>query len=165
MWRLGLAHELLHNKARCIYTDPNLNSQRWNWHNESTLTFPFESDCSGTETSLNYFSDCSDPSDIDFYPGNTKTMLHNAYAKKLIIPKAQALHCDFVFFGPHADGDTPDHVVSLLQPGTMKNPLCFSMGSSRDPSADPLSVLLGIGAPTYVRNVTRNRNFVSRSRS
>ena len=50
----------------------------------------------------------------------------------------------------------PQHTAYALQPGTNKDPLFFNMGSTADPSIQPLSVLLGIGPPvTYFRIITR----------
>jgi hypothetical protein len=146
---------LLHNKKRCTYTE---GSERWEWLTKAPWSLPFEGDCSATATAVNYWGGAADPSDLNFAYGDTATILSHAQEAKLIIPQAELLPADFILFGA---GLKPVHIVSSLQLGTNANPLCFSMGSSNDPSIDSLKMLSSLGEPTFVRNVTRNRHLTS----
>lgn len=147
---LAIAYELLHNKNHCYYT---MGPNRWNWHHSTIPTFPFYSDCSGTVTAINYWAhNKNDPNGTGYAYGDTETILSHGETNRLILPKVKALHCDLVLFGR---GPKPDHVAMLLQNGTNRDPLCFSMGRQGDPSTVRLSVLMGLGIPTFVRNVTR----------
>ena len=149
---MQIAADMLHNKARCIYTE---SAQRWEWHAFPTPHYPFEGDCSSTVTAICYWAKGNDPSGVNWAYGDTTTMLAHAQAKKLIIPKDTLLHGDFILFG------LPEtvHVVMSMQDvggqSPKSNPICFSMGKQGDPSAVQLSDLLSLGTPTYVRNVTR----------
>jgi hypothetical protein len=146
---IAVAAELLHNHARCIYTE---SGERWEWHAFPTPHFPFESDCSGTVTAICYWAHGNDPSGVNFAYGDTTSILAHAQAKKLIIPKAKVLDGDLILFGLP---ETVHVVMSLQDTATKPNPLCFSMGKPGDPSVAPLSAFLPLGTPTYVRNVTR----------
>lgn len=149
---MHIASVLLHNKKRCIYTE---GPERWEWHAFTSPHFPYEGDCSSTVTAINFWARGNDPSDLDFAYGNTTTILAHAYEKKLIIQKSELLQGDFVLFGPGRLGQEPFHVVMAIQNNSTHNdPLCFSMGEQGDPSSVPLSVLMSIGDPTYVRNIT-----------
>jgi hypothetical protein len=149
---MRIATELLHNKNHCYYSEaPN----RWDWRRSNTLVFPFTSDCSGTATAIDFFAGCGDPNGVDFGYGDTETILNHAIARRLIIPKAKLLHGDWILFG---SGPKPDHVAMAFQDAAKySNPQCFSMGRQGDPSMVLLSVLMSIGKPTYVRNVTSAR--------
>jgi len=147
---IRIAWELLKNKDKAYYSEYD---NRWNWHNSKTPTFPFTSDCSGTVTAINYWAGGNDPNGLDFRAGYTGTILAHARENKLIIPRNAVLHGDLILFG---SGDVPVHVVMSMQNTFFhKNPLCFSMGKQGDPSLVLLSVLEGLGEPTFVRNVTR----------
>ena len=61
------------------------------------------------------------------------------------ITQAELLPGDIIVFGP--DGDV--HGVVCVEVGP--DPLCASMGRQGDPSLVPLSVLRGLGEPTFLR--------------
>lgn len=151
---LEIAHTMLNHRGSCHYTEgPN----RWDWHQHKVLTWPFYGDCSSTCTAIDWFAGCGDPNGLNFAWGDTATILAHAYRFRLGENKSDALPADWVLFGPNAPGAKPIHMAMLLQPGTVKDPVCFSMGETGDPHAVPLSVLTGIGFPSYVRNITRHR--------
>jgi hypothetical protein len=149
--QIQIAYELLHNKSHCFYSQgPN----RWSWHQDTTLKFPFYGDCSSTCAAIAFFAGGNDPSDVDFAYGNTKTVLLNAQSKKLILSKNQLLPADYALFG-WSDATTPAHMAFALQSGLNPNPFFFSMGEQGDPSIVSLKELLTIGPAIYVRNKTR----------
>jgi hypothetical protein len=149
---LKVAHEFLNNKARCNYTEEGI---RWAWRWQSTMVWPYFGDCSGTVTDICFRAKCNDPNGLNWSGGNTASILSHAKRNNLIVTRSKALTCDFVLFGMEPDGYTPKHVVMLLQPGTVNDPNCFSMGTQGDPSIVPLSILIeSIGAPIFVHNHT-----------
>lgn len=148
---LQVAHDLLNHHSACHYSEgPN----RWEWHNYPVPTFPFYGDCSSTLTAICYWGGITDPNDLEYRGGDTGTLLAHAKAANLIVPRSKFVAGDGVLLG--WDGSQPQHTAYALQPGTNKDPLFFNMGSTADPSIQPLSVLLGIGPPvTYFRIITR----------
>lgn len=149
---IAIAEQLLRNKKECFYSE---GGNRWEWHNYPNPHFPFTSDCSGTVTAIQYWSNIQDPNGTNFQYGNTATMLSFAEKEGLIIPREELLHGHFVLFGP---GPTPVHVVMSMQNIEIHpDPICFSMGRPGDPSLVPLSVLEGLGEPTFVYNHTMAR--------
>lgn len=148
---LKVAHDLILHKGACHYSEgPN----RWEWHNYSVPTFPFYGDCSSTFTAICFWGGIGDPNDLDYRAGDTGTLLAHAKAANLVITRRQMLAGDGVLLG--WDANQPQHVAYALQPGTVKDPQMFNMGGTSDPSIQPLSVLLGIGAPvTFFRVITR----------
>lgn len=150
---LSVAHVFLNHKAHCVYSE---GANRWDWHQKSDIDciWPYYGDCSSTVTAICYFAKGNDPNGLNFTGGNTATILSHAKNDGLIVDKARLLTCDFILFGMEPDGYTPKHVVMAMQPGTVADPICFSMGQQGDPSLVPLSVLEGLGAPIYVHNHT-----------
>src|ERR1035438_2782670 len=146
-----VARTLLEHKDQCHYSE---SANRWGWHAYRVPTFPFFGDCSSTFAAIDYWAGCDDPNGVNYAYGDTTTLLEHAQTKKLLIPKSKLLKADGCLFS--VNGVTV-HVAMALQDGTVGNPLFFNMGSSADPSVQPLSVLLTIGTPTFFRNVTDTR--------
>ena len=148
---LQVAHDLLNHHSACHYSEgPN----RWDWHNYKVPTYPFYGDCSSTFTAICWWGHVNDPNDLGYHGGDTGTLLAHAKAANLIVGRSKVNPVDGVLLG--WENGQPQHVAMFLQPGTNKDPLCLNMGSTSDPSIQPLSVLLGIGPPvTYFRVITR----------
>ncbi len=155
---IAIAEQLYRNRKECFYsedTDSSSPTYRWGWKNYPNPHFPFHSDCSGTVTAICYWSNCVDPNGTNFEYGNTATILNHAKSTGLIIPREKLIHGHFVLFG---GGDTPVHVVMSMQNISIHpDPICFSMGQQGDPSFVKLSVLEGLGEPTFVYNHTMAR--------
>src|ERR1019366_8190482 len=152
---LEICHQLLHHRYECHYSEQ---ANRWAWKTYAVPTFPFFSDCSGTFTAIDWWAGAGDPNDVSFGYGDTATLLHAATVDNRIIKKAQMLPADGCLFADPSNPALPHHVAMALQDGTHRDPLFFNMGSSQDPSIQPLSVLSTIGTPIFFRNRTRHRS-------
>ena len=151
---LDICRELLARKAQCHYSE---GGDRWSWRNHAQPTFPFYGDCSSTFTAIDYWAGAADPNGANFAYGDTATLLAEAKAMKRIIPKWRMLPGDGCLFADPANPALPHHVAMAMQFGFRRDPLFFNMGSSQDPSIQPLSVLSTIGTPIFFRNRTRHR--------
>ena len=65
---IEVAADLLHNRARCIYTE---SAARWEWHNFTEPHYPFEGDCSSTVTAICWWAKGNDPSGVNWAYGDT----------------------------------------------------------------------------------------------
>lgn len=88
---------------------------------------PLTTDCSGFVTSIAYAAGVDeDPNGQDYNgQGYTGTLLSNCPH----IHKADALAGDFVVFGPYPG----EHVVMLMDPGSVTDPIVVSHGQEKGP--------------------------------
>lgn len=94
---------------------------------------PFTTDCSGFVTIMAKWSGAPDPNGLGYNgQGYTGTLLQHLPH----ITKQESLPGDLVVFGPPPG----DHVVALVEPGTVADPLVVSHGQESDPCRVPLSV-------------------------
>jgi peptidoglycan hydrolase-like protein with peptidoglycan-binding domain len=111
---------------------------------------PFTTDCSGFVTIMAKWSGAPDPNGLGYngygYTGDLLQHLPH-------ITKAESLPGDLVVFGP----GTGEHVVVLIQDGTVADPLVVSQGTEADPSRSLLSGMItwfeqnGFPGVTYLR--------------
>jgi peptidoglycan hydrolase-like protein with peptidoglycan-binding domain len=111
---------------------------------------PFTTDCSGFVTIMAKWSGAPDPNGLGYDgQGYTGTLLQHLPH----ITKQDSLPGDLVVFGPPPG----DHVVVLVEPGTVADPQVVSHGGESDPSRSPLSGMIswfgqhGHPGVTYLR--------------
>lgn len=137
------------NNAQIHYPPGDLNARPMPI-NIPKYHLPFTTDCSGFVTLMAKWSGAPDPNGMgyDGY-GYTGSLLQHLPH----ITKAECLPGDLVVFGP-APGD---HVVVLIQAGTVADPLVVSQGTEADPSRSLLSGMItwfeqhGHPGVTYLR--------------
>ena len=126
----------------------------WTWQEvrpfQLRVTGPHTLDCSAFCIWTYWRAGAKDPSGLNFSGyGNTDSF----FARGRHITQRQLKVGDLIVFGPGGSV----HGVIVVQLGP--DPLCSSMGQQGDPSLVRLSVLKGLGAPTFLRFSTINRRF------
>lgn len=113
---------------------------------------PIRIDCSGYCVLVYFMAGAPDPTGNNFDgSGNSDTL----FAKGRHILLRQLHPADIITFG--VGGSV--HAVICLQYGFFtRNPSCASMGRPGDPRIVPLSELLSLGEPTFLRFSTKNRH-------
>ena len=113
---------------------------------------PIRIDCSGFCISVYKKAGAHDPSGNNFNgEGNSVSLWQKG--KKIL--QRQLHPGDIITFGV---GGTIHAVICLQYGWFTKDPLCASMGRQGDPHQVRLSVLSGLGEPTFLRFSTRNRS-------
>lgn len=114
---------------------------------------PIRIDCSGYCVLVYFKAGARDPTGNNFNgTGNSVTL----WNKGKHILQRQLHPGDIITFGV---GGTVHAVICLQYGWFTKNPLCASMGQQNDPHKVPLSELVSLGVPTFLRFSTRNRRY------
>lgn len=133
------------NNAQIHYPPHDLNARPMPI-NIPRYHLPFTTDCSGFVTIMAKWSGAPDPNGLGYDgQGYTGTLLEHLPH----IAKAESLPGDLVVMGP----GTGEHVVVLIQAGTVADPLVVSHGQESDPCRVALSVETAGHAPpvTFLR--------------
>ena len=115
------------------------------------ITHDVDSDCSWYVKLCYWKAGAKDPTGLNYSPwGNSDSL----YAVGRHIPLKRVKQGDVIVVGPGGSV----HAVIVVQSGP--DPLCASMGKPGDPSLVRLSVLEGLGEPTFLRFRTLNRRLI-----
>ena len=129
------------NKRYFTYT---MGGSRMDFLHHQRGYVPLALDCSAAVTLWYWAAGAQDPNGLNYDgQGYTGDLLQNGVK----IALGQLQPGDVIVYG----GGTGVHAVLVVDTTNKKNPLTVSMGQNGDPSFVRHSVLLGLGAPTFLR--------------
>ncbi len=129
------------NNAQIHYPPGDLNARPMPI-NIPKYSLPFTTDCSGFVTMMAKWSGALDPNGLGYDgQGYTGTLLQHLPH----ITKEESLPGDLVVFGPPPG----EHVVALIEAGTVADPLAVSHGQESDPCRISLSALMSYFESRY----------------